>query len=44
LYGENNPSKSAIYVDVTQVKGFAKEKSGFAKSGYYYNLEQVCPK
>lgn len=39
LYGENNPSKSAIYVDVTQVKGFAKEKSGFAKSGYYYNLE-----
>ncbi|TAL66505.1 MAG: hypothetical protein EPN88_08320 [Bacteroidetes bacterium] len=38
-YGNKSPSKSAIYVNGSQVKGFAKGKSGFAKMGYYYNAE-----
>ena len=41
-YGKNSPSKSAIYVEgapALTVKGFAKDKSGFAKTGYCYNLE-----
>ena len=38
-YGENDPSKSAIYANASQVKGFAKEMCGFAKTGYNYNLE-----
>jgi hypothetical protein len=41
-YGKKNPSKSAIYVanaPLPTVKGFDKSKSGFAKTGFDYNIE-----
>ena len=41
-YGNKSPLKSAIYVEgapALTVKGFAKDRSGFAKTGYCYNLE-----
>lgn len=39
-YGKNNPADAAVYrpdFQNTWVLGFHKEKSGFAKPGYYYN-------
>ena len=38
-YGKQDASNAAIYANSTQVKGFAKEKCGFAKTGFNYNLE-----
>ena len=38
-YSNNNPLKSAIYVNATEVKGFSKEKSGFAALGTSYILQ-----
>ena len=41
-YGNKSPTKSAIYVvnaPLPTVKGFDKGKSGFAKTGFDYNIE-----
>lgn len=38
-YREKNALKAAIYANPYQVKGFYKEKCGFAKLGYNYNLQ-----
>jgi len=41
-YGKKDPGYSAIYIDkevLQSIRGFDKGKSGFAKTGFDYNLE-----